>query len=217
VDCRKTGWLAELTLRARKSLIVTIVGTSALTAVFFAGYFYIQTHPLRTAYEMPLTRIDLLVPFQPGLLIIYLSLWVYLGAGPGLQPNSAEIARYAGWISALGTIALLIFWAWPTRTPAFSTPTHFPGITTLHHVDMTGNACPSMHVAAAIFTALRVNYVFERTGAPLPARLFNGVWFVAIAYSTLAIRQHVVWDVVAGALLGTFFASASLRCQGRRD
>jgi len=206
----KSDWATELATRARKSLIVTIVGTSLLTVVFFVGYFYIQTHPLRMPREMSLTRLDVLVPFEPEFLFVYLSLWIYLGAGPGLQPSSIAMVRYALWMSALGIVGLLIFWIWPTRVPAFPVATQFPGISTLHRVDLTSNACPSMHVAAAIFTAIRVDRIFQTTRAPVCMRLVNGVWFTAIAYSTLAIRQHVVWDVIAGALFGASFALVSL-------
>ena len=34
---------------------------------------------------MPRTRLDLLIPFQPAALLAYVSLWVYVGVGPGLQ------------------------------------------------------------------------------------------------------------------------------------
>jgi|SRR5579863_2908549 len=218
MEFMKSDWATELATRAGKSLIATIVGTSLLTAVFFVGYFYIQTHPLRMPHEMPLTRLDVLVPFEPEFLFVYLSLWIYLGAGPGLQPSPGAMVHYALWMSALGIVGLLVFWIWPTRVPAFPIATEFPGIGTLHRVDMTSNACPSMHVAAAMFTAIRVDRIFQITRVPVRVRLVNGVWFTAIAYSTLAIRQHVAWDVLAGALLGASFALLSLKasCMGAR-
>ncbi len=68
-----------------------------------------------------------------------------------------------------------------------------------------------MHVAVAIFTALRIDVVLRSIRAPLRMRALNAAWFAVIAYSTLAIKQHVVLDVVAGALLGLIFAWMSLR------
>jgi membrane-associated phospholipid phosphatase len=32
------------------------------------------------------------------------------------------------------------------------------------------------------------------------------VWCLGILYSTLAVRQHVLWDVIAGAALGAAVA-----------
>jgi membrane-associated phospholipid phosphatase len=68
-----------------------------------------------------------------------------------------------------------------------------------------------MHVAVAMFTVIRLDDVLRRAGAPGYLHLINGVWFVAIAASTLMVKQHVVLDVVAGALLGIAFALPSLR------
>jgi membrane-associated phospholipid phosphatase len=87
----------------------------------------------------------------------------------------------------------------------------------LHRVDEASNACPSMHVAVAIFTAVRVDAALRSMRVPLPARMLNVIWFMVIAYSTLAIKQHVVLDVVAGALLGLGFAMMSLRWRPRLD
>jgi membrane-associated phospholipid phosphatase len=205
-----SSWATALATRARRTFIVTVSGTTLLTAVFFVGYFYVQMHPLGAPREMHLTAIDTLVPFEPRFLTAYLSLWIYLGAGPGLQPDSTAIMKYAGWVSALGMVGLLIFWIWPTHVPLFSIVSDYPWISTLQQVDETSNACPSMHVAAAVFTAIRVDDVFRATHSPLYMRMLNWMWFAVIAYSTLAIRQHVVWDVVGGALFGTTFAVASL-------
>jgi membrane-associated phospholipid phosphatase len=45
---------------------------------------------------------------------------------------------------------------------------------------------------------------------PGALRLLSAAWFAAIAYSTLAIKQHVALDAAAGALLGVAFALPSL-------
>jgi membrane-associated phospholipid phosphatase len=39
----------------------------------------------------------------------------------------------------------------------------------------------------------------------------NVVWLLLIVHSTIAIRQHVVLDALAGAVLGGAFAWAALR------
>ncbi len=85
----------------------------------------------------------------------------------------------------------------------------------LQGVDAAGNACPSMHVAAAMFTVIRVEQVLRDARTPVVLRLLNLLWFAAIAWSTLAVKQHVVLDAVAGALLGIAFAVPSLRWRPR--
>jgi membrane-associated phospholipid phosphatase len=159
---------------------------------------------------MPLTSLDHLIPFQPYALVAYLSLWIYVGTGPGLQTTRPEIMSYALWISALCATGLAIFYFLPTQMP----PMTMAGsdsifFRTLQQVDAASNACPSMHVAVAIFTVVRVDDVLRATRSPTVLRLLNMACCGVICYSTLAIKQHVVLDVAAGALLGAFFAALS--------
>jgi membrane-associated phospholipid phosphatase len=91
-----------------------------------------------------------------------------------------------------------------------------PMFSMLQRMDVAGNACPSMHVAAAVFTGIRVADVFRSVGAPRSLRLINIACCGLICYSTLAIKQHVVLDALAGATLGLIFAMLSLRSRPAR-
>jgi membrane-associated phospholipid phosphatase len=205
-------WTVELGTRARRSFLLTLILITFLTGLFFIGYFYVQMHPANAPIMMPLTALDQMIPFQPQALLAYVSLWIYIGAGPGLQRTFGELAVYGLWMCALCIVGLGIFYFWPTQVPSLTLDaTDFPGLAVLHRVDKTSNACPSMHVAVAIFTAVRVEEVLRSTRSPLLLRLLNAAWFFVIAYSTLAIKQHVALDVAAGALLGLIFVLPSLR------
>jgi membrane-associated phospholipid phosphatase len=46
-------------------------------------------------------------------------------------------------------------------------------------------------------------------------RIINMTCCGLICYSTLAVKQHVILDVVAGAVLGVIFAVLSLRWRPR--
>jgi membrane-associated phospholipid phosphatase len=211
-DALDYHWGVELGNRVRKGFVPTILGTTFLTGLFFLGYFYVQRHPAYTPTIMPLTRLDLLIPFQPQALLAYVSLWLYIGAGPGLQRTYADAAIYGLWMCALCICGLVIFYFWPTQVPPLPLgATDFPGFAMLYQVDEASNACPSMHVAVAIFTAVRIDEVLRSTRSPLLLRLFNATWFLLVAYSTLAIKQHIVSDVAAGACLGLIFVFPSLR------
>jgi membrane-associated phospholipid phosphatase len=209
-------WSTELGIRFRGHLLLTLVGTTAFIFVFFVGYFHVQQHPAFALAVMPLTAIDRLIPFQPYALGAYLALWVYVGAGPGLQNTRGEILAYALWIGAMCITGLAIFYFLPTRVPA---PTDDLSnslvFALLQRVDAAGNACPSMHVAAAMFTAVRVEEVLRWARSPALMRFLNLACCALICYSTLAIKQHVFLDVVAGALLGALFAVLSLRWRPR--
>lgn len=205
-------WAVEILFRMRHLLALKLVGTTAFTWLFFIGYFYLLRHPAYPVTVMPLTALDHLVPFQPQALIAYVSLWLYIGVAPGLQRSFVELVVYGVWVSALCLAGLVIFYFWPTQVPPLVQDTSGVfGFDMLKGVDAAGNACPSMHVAVALFTAIRVDDVLRQTGAPRLLRSVNGVWFAAIALSTLAVKQHVALDAAAGALLGLAFALPSLR------
>jgi membrane-associated phospholipid phosphatase len=207
-----SAWAAELTHRVRRGFIRTVISTSTLTALFFVAYFWVQRHPAYVPIVMPRTQLDLMIPFQPVAIVAYLSVWIYIGVGPGLQRTVAEFAVYGLWLCGLCLTGLVIFYFWPTQIPSLNlATTAFPGFGMLRRVDETSNACPSMHVAVAIFTALRIDQLLRTLRTPPQLRLVNAAWVTLIAYSTLAIKQHVVLDVVSGALLGLVFARMSLR------
>ncbi len=211
-DCARLPWSTELGIRFRRHLLLTLVGISAFIFVFFIGYFYVQGNPVFPPTVMPLTALDRLIPFQPYALGAYLSLWIYVGAGPGLQRTRAEILTYTMWMGALCLTGLGIFYLMPTQVPLRTTDISDSALMALiQRLDAAGNACPSMHVAVAVFTAIRVGEVLRSIGSPVLLRLLNAACCVLICYSTLAVKQHVVLDVMAGALLGAIFAALSMR------
>ncbi|MEP6873640.1 MAG: phosphatase PAP2 family protein [Burkholderiales bacterium] len=214
------AWTTEIGLRMRHMLVLKLVGITGFTWLFFIAYFHLLRHPVHPVLVMPLTALDHLIPFQPQALFAYLSLWVYVGTAPGLQRTFVELVVYGLWAAALCLTGLACFYFWPTQVPPLLIDvTGFAGFATLQGVDAAGNACPSMHVAIAMFTVIRLEDVLRRAGAPGALRLANRAWFVAIAASTLLVKQHVVLDVAAGALLGIAFAWPSLRWRpapGRR-
>jgi membrane-associated phospholipid phosphatase len=209
-------WRAELGMRARRYFVVTVIATSVVIGLFFIGYFHVLRHPAYPLTVMPLTGLDRLIPFQPHAFFAYLSLWVYVGFGPGLQRTYTELFVYGAWMAALCLTGLALLYFWPTEVPPVTLDVSaFPGIAMLRRVDALANACPSMHVAAAAFTGIRVHEVLRCARSPLWLRLLNWTWCGAIIYSTLAIKQHVVLDVAAGAVLGAAFALSSIALTSR--
>ena len=208
----RAPWQAELAFRVRELFWLKLLGTSVWTTVFFIGYFHLLRHPAYPVTVMPLTWLDTLVPFQPAMLLPSLSLWFYIGVAPGLQRGLWQLLAYGAWMTALLLTGLVIFYLWPTAVPPLALDrSGFPGFALLEGVDASGNACPSMHVAASVFTAVRLHAVLREIGAPASWRWLNLVWVLLIAWSTMAVRQHVALDVLGGVLLGGAFAWASLR------
>lgn len=208
-------WAVQLGQRVRVRLWLKIVGTTAFMWIFFIAYFHLLRNPAGLVQVLPLTWVDHAVPFQPGAFVAYVSLWFYVGIPPGLMVRVHDALIYAAWGTALCLTGLALFWLWPTAVPAdwqrlAAAPGH-AGMALLQGVDAAGNACPSMHVAGATFSAFWVRRALRQVGAPPWALAANWAWLAAIVYSTLALRQHVFWDVVGGVALALPFAAVSLR------
>jgi membrane-associated phospholipid phosphatase len=191
-----------------------LLGISAFMWVFFLGYFYTLRNPARPVQEMPLTALDHAIELQPHLLWAYVSLWLYVGLAPGLLLKLRELLAYCAWAAVLCATGLLLFYLFPTAIPKPVLPVdvaQHPGFAVLQGVDAAGNACPSLHVATALFTALWVQRLFVLMGVPWWLRAANSLWVALIIYSTLAIKQHVVLDALGGAALGALAYWASVR------
>ncbi len=206
-----TGWKTSLRLRFWRYLPVKFFGISAFMWVFFLGYFHTLRNPVYPVFEMPMTALDGLIAFQPHAMLAYVSLWLYVGFAPGLLLTLKELIAYGLWAAALCITGLAIFYFWPTSVPPRSMDVSaYPGFSLLQGVDAAGNACPSLHVATAVFTAIWVERLLRSIGVPWALRGLNLAWVLAITYSTVAIQQHVVLDAVAGVALGGMFAAASI-------
>lgn len=210
------AWASEVGRGVRRLFWLKFVGISAFMWIFFVGYFHLLRHPAYPLTEMPLTALDRLISFQPAALAAYLSLWIYVGIAPSLLLTVRALIVYGLWAAGLCLVGLACFYFWPTAIPvtAMDTSGH-PAFALLQGVDAAGNACPSLHVATAMFSAVWIDHLLRRLNVPSAARLINAIWFVAIAYSTLAVKQHVVVDVLAGVVLGLVFALVSLRLRPR--
>ncbi len=212
------AWTAEFRRRARRFFVLKLLGTTVWTWLFFIAYFHLLRFPAHRVTQMPVTALDLWVPFQPQWLMAYVSLWLYVGIAPGLQRRFVELLAYGLWAGALLLTGLTLFYFWPTQIPPGTFDFKgFPGFELMKGVDAAGNACPSMHVAIAIFSAIWIECLLRWIGAPRWTRVLNAAWFAAIVYSTLGLKQHVLIDVIAGTLLGGAFAAASLRWRPGRE
>jgi membrane-associated phospholipid phosphatase len=189
-----------------------MIGITLVMTLFFIAYFWVLKHPLFPVATMPHTAVDRLIAFQPEALPLYLSLWFYVSLAPALLIELREIVSYALAAVGLSVIGLGIFLFWPTNVLWSDTDwSQHPAFAFLQSVDASGNVCPSLHVAFAVFTAVWLNRLLRQMRAGKIVCAFNWLWCLGILYSTVAIRQHVVLDVLAGAGLGAFVAVVHLR------
>jgi membrane-associated phospholipid phosphatase len=189
-----------------------IFGVSAFISLFFVFYIYLLKNPAYPVVLMPVLALDDYVSFQPFAFPIYASLWVYVSFPVMLMATRGEIVRYGGWIGSLCAVSLGIFYFYPNAIPPVDIDwSLYPAIEFLKNIDASGNACPSLHVGTAVFTAIWLQHQLKLMRFGRLIISLNILWCVAIAYSTLATKQHVTVDVIAGACMGALVAWMSLR------
>jgi membrane-associated phospholipid phosphatase len=180
--------------------------------VFFGAYFYLLKEPAYPTTVMPVIFLDRLIGFHPLALPLYISLWVYVSLPPALLETHRELYDYGLVMAGTCLAGLIVFYFWPTVVPEANIDwSRYPGVSFLKDLDASGNACPSLHVTTAVFSGIWLHHLLRRFGAPQWLLIFNWMWCTGIVYSTLAIRQHVAVDVMAGLVLGTLTACMSLR------
>jgi len=183
------------------------IGTTAFTWTFFIAYFYLLRHPRVPPTIMPMTAIDDWIGLQPWTLPFYLSLWVYVSLPASLMATPREITLYGLRIGALCLVGLTLFYLWPTAVPTYAVNwAQYPSFDILRGSDTSGNACPSLHVATAVFSAIWLDWMAPRLGFGSLLRSINLLWCALIMFSTMATKQHVLIDVLCGAALGAVMA-----------
>lgn len=211
-NSRQTAWYRQAAVAISRHVYLKSIGTPLFIGLFFGAYFYFLKEPAYPTTVMPIVFLDRLIGFQPLALPLYISLWVYVSLPPALLATRRELFGYARAMAGTCVAGLIIFYLWPTAVPAANIDwTQYPDVELLKTLDATGNACPSLHVATSVFSGIWLHHLLRRFGAPLWILIFNWVWCLGIIYSTLATRQHVEVDVLAGLVLGVLAAYLSLR------
>jgi len=114
--------------------------------------------------------------------------------------------------------ALAIFYFWPSAVGLSAVDwSLYPGMAFLKGIDAAGNACPSLHVATAVFSCLWLHRYLPTLGlGRLPLHL-SAAWCAAIVHSTMATKQHMALDVLAGIILSFVFFLAFTLVKRRKN
>jgi membrane-associated phospholipid phosphatase len=195
-------WKHELKRRAAHLWGLKMIVTTGGIASFFYAYFWVMRHPLSAITVMPVTWIDDLVSFLPQSFVLYISLWVYVSLGSTFAKDARELTAWCAASFAMIVVGLAIFLVLPTKIPDPAIDwSLYPSLQFLKAIDVSGNACPSLHTAFAVFTAVVLHRQLTAVRAPRALLACNVLWCLGIVYSTVATRQHVALDVIAGSLL----------------
>ena len=197
------SWQRQLWQRVSTLWWLKALGTTAFMWVFFLFYFELLHDPVFPVTVMPDTWIDRIVAFSPHWVIVYFSLWVYVSLPGALQPDLRGLLWHGVSAFLLCAAGLAFYYWYPTT---FDQPrvdwSSQPLGRILQSVDAPGNAFPSMHVAYALFAWAWIRHELLEMRAPRWLHITSLLWCIAIGFSTLATKQHVWWDVLAGIALG---------------
>jgi len=206
----KHAWHREFFGRLGHLWWLKAVGTAAFMFAFFAAYLHLLHFPFYPVTVMPLTAVDRAVGFQPWALVAYASLWIYVALPPAIAPSFRRLVGYGWHIGALCVAGIVVFVFWPTAVPPADVDWGlYPGYALLKGIDDGGNACPSLHVATALYSAIWLAAEFREIAAARWVQILNWLWCGVIIFSTLATKQHVMLDVLAGAVLALATAALS--------
>lgn len=180
-----------------------LAGATVGFTLFFTVYFHVLRNPVFPVTVMPLTPIDHGIVFNSWWMLPYISLWVYVTLPPFLLIKGRDLALYGAGAVVLSAVGLAIFFFRPTIVPPMDLGEGWSGpMEILKTVDASGNACPSLHVAFACFTAFWLEIMMKRANASMAMRWLNIIWAFSIVVSTMGTKQHVAWDAIGGTVLG---------------
>lgn len=176
----------------------------ALTLAFCVPYFLLQHVVIFPVRRLPLSLLDLSVPFSPGWVWIYQSVYIFISIVPWFASSTDDLHRYARGFLLQAYIGFAVFLLFPIAGPRPDAATGDLMFRLLLAYDSPLNSLPSLHVGLAVYTVL-VAVRLSRDRLPPTARVavvaVASLWCAAIAYSAIATRQHYAIDLPAGAVL----------------
>jgi len=195
----RLGLFARVHAQLRLKLTLLVI----LTLLFCVPYFLIGYFPIRPPQPLPLTALDRAIPFDVRWCPVYQSLYLLIPLAPFLITSRRALVRYVSAFTLITATGLAICFLFPTLCPR---PTDFPSAGLYALViayDPPTNAFPSMHIALALQSLLLgIHMLRTETSRWLwPLSILGTLWLLAIAYSTLATKQHYAVDLLAGAFL----------------
>jgi hypothetical protein len=191
----------------RRKLVLSTV----LTLMVSVPYYGNQHWPLFPATVMEPTAIDRAIPFVEGTSWIYLSYFLLLPIAVIAIPTSRDMNRFALDVAFIAILSSLVFMFYPTAVERPSGPATDLAYRLVLAVDAPTNACPSLHASLGLYSALWCHRLLAGWRAAWLWRAGLWAWTTGILYATLALRQHVLADLLAGGSLAAVVYAMSGR------
>jgi len=193
--------LPMLVHKGRRLLAGVLIFGAAAILYLTSNHFHIFTPRF-----LPLSRIDVAVPFVPQTVWLYVSEYLYAAVIYCSYRDTLNLNKAVYAVFSLLVTCVLVFWLWPTTISRemFPPPENLDPVTalvftTLRRVDSPANCFPSFHVGSVFLACFILCNESRRKF------LFFLAWATAISLSTLTVKQHYLVDVVSGFSLAIIF------------
>ena len=177
-----------------------VIALSLLTIFFYLCYFLIPSISFIEPKKVLYLTIDNKINFDSNFTILYLSIFIYMPFAWIFIKYLFELKQFAFGIVLQNLVAVIFFTFYPMfidRPILNNHDLYFY----LIKIDKSTNTFPSLHASFTVYSFLWINQIFKNLKRfSLLIRFFFFVWGVLILYSTLAIKQHVVIDLLSGGL-----------------
>lgn len=165
-------------------------------------YYSAPLLAMREPTRMPTMGLDASIPFCPSLAWLYCMQLVTTSLTAWLMLRYEHLISYFISHLALCVIIFSIFIAFPTFVPRPPPPTLSSLYSHIARIDVNGNAFPSFHAGFAVLCSGCLTATFPSTKRHLMVSFVSWLLTICVLYSALAIKQHVVLDIIGGILIG---------------
>lgn len=172
----------------------------AIGGAIFGGYLVLQQVSIREPEWLEPWPLENWITASNSAPVVYLYLSFYLLVFiPGFLRSDRQFCRFLIALALTGLVSLMVFLLLPNgvKRPEEFLAGASQVYLSLIEIDLPRNACPSLHASVSFLAAI-VAAVVLRSWL---ARLLFWIWVAGVLWSTMATRQHVLLDVVTGALL----------------
>jgi hypothetical protein len=181
-----------------------IYGMAWIAAVVGIPYFAVQSLVVARATVVPISFVDAAIPFSPEWSAVYLSFYLLLPLPLFLREDNAFFFRTVLCTSLLTHLIFLLF---PTQIVRPSITEAVYTYRFIMSVDGVANACPSLHASLGFLAVITCTAVWKQG----LASLLMWIWYAAVLYAALAVKQHVVLDLVMGIVVGMLVIAVNSR------
>jgi len=117
-------------------------------------YYLLQHYVFYPVTVMPPGPVDHWIPFNEHTVWLYLSLFLLQPIAPMHMVRASELCRYALGGAGMCGLADVVFFFWPTASMRAEVAGTNPSYRHLTALVTPLNACPSLHAAMAVYSAL---------------------------------------------------------------